>query len=326
MTSPKRFIILVNLGTPEEPSTAAVRSFLAEFLSDPAVIDFPAWLWKPILHGIILRSRPQRVADLYREIWTADGSPLEVDTRRIAAGLESLAGEGTAVRWAYRYGRPALASCIEEAAGFAAAEIVVVPLYAQRTSSSTGTVVDVTRSLARAAGIERRLRLEILEPDDPGFVRANVECLQRAIEGASWEPEHLLISFHGIPARYDRKERKRYSRDCQRSYEAIIEAIGWSPERATLAYQSKFGPERWLTPATAETLEELPRNGVHRLAVMTPGFLTEGLETIEEIGMRGRESFLAAGGTGFLRVPAVGDHPALLQSLLRLAVDRSSSP
>jgi ferrochelatase len=326
MMSPERFIILVNLGTPEEPSAAAVRSFLAEFLSDPAVIDFPAWLWKPILHGIILKSRPRRVAELYREIWTEVGSPLEVDTRRIAAGLEGLVGAGATVRWAYRYGQPSLASRIEEASGHVGAEVVVLPLYAQRTSSSTGTVVDEARSLARVDGIEERLRVEILAPDDPGFVRANVECLQRAMEEATWEPEHLLFSFHGIPARYDRREGGLYRRDCERSYEAIIEALGWSPGRATLAYQSKFGPERWLTPSTAEMLDRLPREGVRRLAVMTPGFLTEGLETMEEIGMRGMRAFLAAGGTEFLRIPAVGDHPALLQSLHRLAVDRPGSP
>ncbi len=344
-----RLVIPVNLGTPREPSPEAVRSFLAEFLSDPAVVDLPSWLWKPILHGIILKSRPQRVAALYGDIWTAEGSPLEVDTRRIAAGLQSLfdassdassdprsdassdAGSDprdaphTEVRWAYRYGRPSLASCLEEGLRSQDAEIVILPLYAQRTSSTTGTVVDEVRSLARGMDIDDRLRVALLEPDDRGYVEANAACFQRALRGESWAPEHLLISFHGIPARYDRREGEQYRRDCTRTTETILENLGWDPERATLCYQSKFGPERWLTPSTANLLKRLPAKGVRRLAVMTPGFLTEGLETIEEIGIQGRETFLAAGGTHFLRVPATGDHPAILESLVRLAAGGSDT-
>ena len=340
-----------------------MRSFLAEFLSDPAVIDFPSWLWKPILHGIILKRRPQRVAELYGDIWTAEGSPLEVDTRRIAAGLQSLFDAGsdagsdassdagsdargdassdarsdassdassdlrsdprTEVRWAYRYGQPSLASRLEEGSRSQYAEIVVLPLYAQHTSSTTGTVVDEVRSLARGMAIDDRLRVALLQPDDRGYVEANAACFQRALRGESWAPEHLLISFHGIPARYDRREGEQYSRDCTRTTETILESLGWDPERATLCYQSKFGPERWLTPSTANLLKRLPAKGVRRLAVMTPGFLTEGLETIEEIGIQGRETFLAAGGTHFLRVPATGDHPAILKSLVRLAAGGS---
>ena len=322
----RRLVIPINLGTPREPSAEAVRTFLAEFLSDPAVVDFPAWLWRPILHGIILKSRPRRVADLYREIWTVEGSPLEVGTRRIAARLGELLDPHTEVRWAYRYGRPSLASCLQEGRGFEGAEVVILPLYAQRTSSTTGTVVDEARAVANRLGFADRLRVALLAPEDRGYVEANAACLLAALQGESWEPQHLLLSFHGIPARYDRREGEQYSRDCARTAEAIIKNLGWEPERATLCYQSKFGPERWLTPATADLLERLPAKGVRRLAVMTPGFLTEGLETIEEIGIRGRESFLAAGGTHFLRVPTTSDHPAILESLVRLAaggLDRS---
>jgi ferrochelatase len=308
---------------------------LAEFLSDPAVVDFPSWLWKPILHGIILKSRPPRVAELYREIWTADGSPLEAGTKSIAAGLQGLfdarvcadsRGDSdsrseprTAVRWAYRYGRPSLASRLEKGKGLDCVEIVVLPLYAQHTSSTSGTVADEVRSLARGMEIDDRLRVALLEPGDRGYIEANAACFQRALAQEAWEPEHVLLSFHGIPARYDRREGEQYSQDCARTAEAILDDLGWDPDRATLCYQSKFGPERWLTPSTASLLETLPTTGVRRLAVMTPGFLTEGLETIEEIGIQGRETFLAAGGTHFLRVPAVGDHPAILQSLARLA-------
>lgn len=326
VTPHQRLVILVNLGTPREPTPEAVHPFLAEFLSDPAVVDFPSWLWKPILHGIILKNRPRRVAELYRRIWTPEGSPLEAETRRIAAGLASLVDVGTEVQWAYRYGQPSLASCLDAGARDQGAEIVVLPLYAQRTSSTTGTVIDEVRSLIRSQDLNDQLRVVHLEPDDRGYVDANAARFRQALQGGAWEPEHLLLSFHGIPARYDRREMEQYSKDCRCTADAITGTLGWKPERTTLCYQSKFGPERWLIPATADLLESLPGRGIHRVAVMTPGFLTEGLETIEEIGIQGREAFLAAGGTHFMRVPATGDHPAILESLARLAAggpDRS---
>jgi ferrochelatase len=296
-----RAVLLVNLGTTRAPEPAAVREFLAEFLSDPDVVDYPGWLWRPILSRI-LRSRPEKVAELYRTIWTEEGSPLVSGTELIAAILASLVPGGVSA--AYRYGAPSLR---ERAA--AAAPVVLVPLFPQRTCSTTGSI---ERAVEGLSGVEIRR----IAPDDPGYVEAMADRF-RETAGAEM-PEHLLVSFHGIPVRYDRRERGLYRADCERTFRALLKSIGWPEERATLAYQSRFGPEPWLKPATASVFSRLGRSGVKSLAVATPGFLTEGLETLEEIGIRGREAFLSAGGERFLRVPAVEAHPRFVASLAAL--------
>lgn len=311
----RRLLIPVNLGTPAAPTPEAVREFLGEFLADPDVIDVPAWLWKPILNRMILRRRPQRVAELYASIWTDEGSPLEVGTRRIAAGLQALVDESVEVRWAYRYGARSVTRRLAEWVRPETEEIIVVPLYAQRTSSTTGTVIEETRRVATQLGIADRVRFRFPDADDKGYVLANVDRCRQAIAAAEFEPEHLMLSFHGIPKRYDRREGRTYSSDCERSAAAIVEALNWDPDRATLCFQSKFGPEPWLQPTTAKLLAEMPARGVRRLAIMTPGFLTEGLETLEEIGSEGAEIFREAGGSDYLAVPTAQDHPALLATL-----------
>ena len=166
-----------------------------------------------------------------------------------------------------------------------------------------------------APGAPSRVRRALLAPDDAGFIEAQAARCEEAFTACGARPEHLVVSFHGIPARYDRREKGRYQADCRRTHDALLARLGWDPARATLAYQSRFGPERWLGPATAGTLVELPRRGVRSVAVVTPGFLTEGLETIEEIGGQGAESFRHAGGVAFVRVPAVSDHAAFVGAL-----------
>ena len=310
--------LVVNLGTPERPDADAVRSFLAEFLSDPDVVDYPGWFWQPILSGIILRRRPARVAELYRTIWSPEGSPLAVGTQRVADALAARLGAAAEVRVAYRYGRPALAAEIERGLVERDRAIYLVPLYAHRTSSATGTIMRLAARIAQeraAAGAPARVRRVLLAPDDPGFIAAQAARCEQAFAACGVRPEHLVVSFHGIPARYDRREKGRYQADCRRTHGALLARLAWDPARATLAYQSRFGPERWLGPATAATLEELPRRGVRSVAVVTPGFLTEGLETIEEIGGQGAESFRHAGGEAFVRVPAVSDQPEFVEAL-----------
>lgn len=302
--SAKRPVLLVNLGTAAAPTPEAVREFLHEFLSDPLVVDYPAWLWRPILRRI-LRSRPAKVAELYRSIWHDEGSPLDRGTRRIAASLAEATGREVAV--AYRYGAPSLRGALERVPR----GTLVVPLFPQRTSSTTGTIERVVEEVAP----ERSSVLRI-PPDDPGYVAAQAELVaEKASDGP---PEHLVVSFHGIPVRYDRSERGLYRRDCQATFEALLKRMSWPETRATLSFQSRFGPEPWLRPATAAVLERLGRRGVRSVAVATPGFLTEGLETAEEIGIRGRETFLEAGGTSFTRIPVVEAHPAFVESLVRL--------
>jgi ferrochelatase len=316
---PLPHLVLVNLGTPVAPHPPAVREFLDEFLSDPAVVDLPRWLWLPILRGMVLRSRPTRVAEQYESIWTAAGSPLRVATEQIVAGVRERAAERFHVSAAYRYGEPSLDTVMRALASESGGPIIVSPFFPQRTDATTGTAFRRAREAAERAGIAMRVVERLLHPADPGYVAAMASQWRRSLAGSDHDIEHLVISFHGIPLRYNRREGEIYVRDCETTTRAFLEAINWPRDRTTLAYQSKFGPEPWLTPATAGVLEQLPRRGVRSVAVMTPGFLTEGLETLEEIGIRGRASFLRAGGTHFTRIGSVEAEPAFLDALTALA-------
>ena len=312
-------VLLVNLGTTAAPTPDAVRTFLDEFLSDPAVVDLPAWLWQPILRTMVLRRRPARVAEQYEKIWTAEGSPLRVETERIARGVRAHAAGRFTVSTAYRYGEPSIDAEIRRLAGESDARIVVVPLFPQRTDATTGTAFRRAREAAARAGVGARLVERAIAPDDAGYVRAMAARWREALAAAPAPPEHLVLSYHGIPVRYDKRERGVYVADCEATTRAFLRAIDWPADRATHAYQSKFGPEPWLTPATADVLAALPSRGVRRVAVITPGFVTDGLETIEEIGIRGRESFTEEGGESLHRVGAVADHPEFIASLAALA-------
>lgn len=308
-------VIVVNLGTPARPEPDAVREFLAEFLSDPDVVDLPRWLWQPILRRIVLVRRPARVAALYREIWQADGSPLAVETRSIARELQRRVAGRAEVRIAFRYGSPSVAEELERELAGGERTIFLLPLFAHRTGSATGTILRLAAGIAAQNARPARVRRVLLPADDPGLIEAQAERCAAAFAAGGGPPEHLVVSFHGIPERYDRREGGIYRADCEVTTRALLATLGWEPGRATLAYQSRFGPGRWLSPATATLLARLPAQGVRSVAVVTPGFLTEGLETIEEIGVQGKALFLGAGGERFVRVPAVGDHPALVSSL-----------
>lgn len=312
-------LLLVNLGTPTAPTPEAVREFLEEFLSDPSVVDLPAWLWRPILRTMVLRRRPARVAHMYASIWHPEGSPLRVATERIVAALRVRARGHFTVSAAYRYGEPSLDSEMARLARDTTGSIVVVPLFPHRTDATTGTAFRRAREAAARAAIAGRVTERVIPADDAGFVAAMAAVWRDTIARPAAPPEHLVLSYHGIPVRYDRRERRMYTADCEATTRALLAALEWPAERATHAYQSKFGPEPWLTPATADVLAALPRRGVRRVAVVTPGFITDGLETLEEIGIRGRETFTEAGGESLLRVGAVEDHPAFIESLAGLA-------
>lgn len=313
-------LVLVNLGTPVSPTPDGVREFLEEFLGDPEVVDLPRWLWWPILHGMVLRSRPRRVAVQYRSIWTPDGSPLRVATERLADRVGAALGDRTRVSVAYRYGEPSLDTVMARlAVQGGEAPVVVVPLFPQETGATTGTAFDRARAAAQRAGLLGRYRPRLLPPADPGYIAALAARWQEASAHVPVPIEHLVVSFHGIPVRYNRREGERYTQHCRETTEALLAAIGWPAERSTLAFQSKFGPERWLTPATAAVLHDLPGRGIRHAAVIAPGFLTEGLETLEELAIRGAETFTEAGGVSLTYVPAVEDHPALVAALAALA-------
>jgi ferrochelatase len=313
-------LLLVNLGTPQEATAASVREFLGEFLSDSAVVDLPGWFWRPVLRLFVLRSRPERVAEAYRSIWTSNGSPLRVATERMVAAVQTHAGDALTVSAAYRYGEPSLDTAMQRLAATHDGPIVVVPLFPHRTEATTGTAFLRAREAAQRARVHHRLRERLIHPADLGFISALAARWLEALDAAEEPPEHLVVSFHGIPVRYNRREREQYTRDCEETTRAFLRAIDWPETHATLAYQSKFGPEPWLTPATADVINALPKRGIRRVGVITPGFLTEGLETLEEIGIRAREQFAANGGHMFVLAQAVEDHHALAASLVRLAL------
>jgi ferrochelatase len=311
-------LLLVNLGTPEAPTAESVREFLDEFLSDPAVVDIPAWIWRPILKTFVLRSRPARVAEAYEQVWTDEGSPLRVATNRMVKALRSRANDAFTVSSAYRYGSPSLHDEMHRLATETDGPVIVVPLFPQRTDATTGTAFWRAREAAASAGISDRYQEALVAPADGDYIAALAARWDATLATAPEKPEHLVISFHGIPTRYDRRERRQYTRDCEETAAAFLVTINWPTSRATITYQSRFGPEPWLTPATATVIEELARRGTRHVAVVTPGFLTHGLETLEEIGIRGRDSFIEAGGDHLVLVDTVEDHPRMIDSLIRL--------
>lgn len=309
--------LLVNLGTPEAPEPAAVRAFLDEFLSDPNVVDLPRWLWLPVLRGIILRRRPQRVARAYGEIWREEGSPLVLGTVALTHAVAEHTGGRVRVDWCLRYGKRSLAACLPEILRRAEGRVAVVPLFPHRTPPTTGTIFEEARRFAREAGAADRLAEVLIAPDDPGFVAAQADLFRRAISEAEREPEHLLLSYHSIPQRFSDRDNGQYVADCHRTTQALLLELGWPPERATTCFQSRFGPMKWVGPFVDELLEQMATGGCRTVALASPGFLTEGLETLEELGIRGRETFLSAGGASFISIPCVDGHPLLAASIAR---------
>ncbi|MDQ7005873.1 MAG: ferrochelatase [Acidobacteriota bacterium] len=320
-------VLLANLGTPTEPTPEAVATFLREFLSDPWVVDWPRWLWKPVLEGLVLRRRPPRVAALYRELWTDEGSPLLAGTQRLARALERRLERRATVRAVLRYGPENIEQQVRRHMAESSSPCVVLPLFAQRTGSTTGTIAGAAEAGASAA--PGRLCLARLAADDPDYVAALAATFEQAVAEKVAPPRHLLVSFHGVPVSHERRDGGIYARECRATFQALLERLAWPAERATLCFQSRFGPGKWLTPATEPQLVDLARRGVTRVALIAPGFLTEGLETLEELDLRAATAFRRAGGEDFLRVPALEDHPRLvagLETAVCRTLERAPSP
>jgi ferrochelatase len=287
-------ILLVNLGTPDAPTGEAVRRYLAEFLADPRVVELPRWLWLPILHGIVLRTRPAKSAEKYAKIWTPEGSPLAVHTRRQAELL--LQRLGRPVRYAMRYGNPPLSS-----AGDAD---LVIPLYPQYSGSATGTVFDALPG--------KRIIRDF--HDHPAYIEALAAVIERHWV-AHGRGERLVMSFHGLPQRaVDRGD--PYQKQCL----ATAELLGRRLNTGYLAtFQSRFGAARWLQPYTEPALVALAGGGVKRVDVVCPGFVSDCLETLEEIGIGARHAFMAAGGEALSLVPCLNEAPEWIDALAEIA-------
>jgi len=313
-------VLLVNLGTPTAPTAGAVRPYLAEFLGDPRVIDYPRWLWWPVLHGVILRVRPKRSAHAYARIWNERGSPLRYGSEALAAGLQDALDRqqpGTLrVALAMRYGEPSVAHAIGQLQREGVRRLLVLPLYPQYSATSTGSVIDAVADAFKDLRWPPELRIVNDYHDDPGHIDALATSIERWW-AANGRGEKLLLSFHGIPERYVRLG-DPYAEQCQRTAQLLRERLQLSEDELIVSFQSRVGRERWLHPYTDATVRQLAADGVRKLDVACPGFAVDCLETLEEIAMQNRDFFTAAGGEALRYIPALNDSVEQVDSLAAL--------
>jgi ferrochelatase len=321
-TPARAAVLLVNLGTPEAATPKAVREYLAEFLSDPRVIEYPRWLWQLVLHGVVLRVRPKRSAHAYASIWTDAGSPLRTHSEALAAALQRTLGDQCAgpvsVDLAMRYGRPALRERITALQAAGVRRLLLLPLYPQYSATSTGSVLDAMADTIKRLRWPPELRVINDYHDDAAHLDALADSVRRhwAVQGRG---QKLLLSFHGIPRRYVLGGDPYYCQ-CQATARLLRERLGLGAGEVLLTFQSRVGRERWLQPATDATLRALPAQGVKRIDVLCPGFAVDCLETLEEIALRGKADFLGAGGTVLHYIPALNSGDAQVRALAALAL------
>lgn len=315
-------ILLINLGTPEAPTSAALRPYLREFLSDRRVVETPRAIWWPILNGIILNVRPRKSAERYAAIWTPEGSPLTVHTARQTEWLRQALRTRTpvplVVEYAMRYGQPSVAAGLTRLREQGCDRVLAFPLYPQYAASSTGSALDaVYRAMLRTRNMPE-LRTVRHFHDHPGYI----DALRQSVE-SHWaehgRPDVLLMSFHGVPRR-TLELGDPYHSECQQTGLLLAEALGLGKEQFRITFQSRFGRAAWLTPSTAETLAALGRARTRRVDVICPGFVADCLETLEEIAMEGKATFLNAGGGEYRYIPALNERPLWISALTDLTL------
>ena len=319
--APRIGVLLVNLGTPDAPTPGAVRRYLAEFLSDTRIVDYPRAFWLPLLHGVILNVRPGKTAKAYRSIWREESneSPLRYFTRRQAELLQEKLGEDCVVEWAMRYGSPSVQQKIEALMNAGCDRIFVLPLYPQYSATTTGSVHDAVFAAVQKMRWQPALRTAPAYHDEPAYIAALADVTRTHLQSLDWAPERVVLSFHGLPQRFF-DEGDPYYCHCAKTARLLRDEMNWDETFAPLTFQSKFGPEKWLGPATDETLIELGRQNVEHIAVLTPGFVSDCIETLEEIGIMGEQSYMKAGGKNFSAIPCLNDSGAmasLLESIAR---------
>ncbi|MBV9931802.1 MAG: ferrochelatase [Alphaproteobacteria bacterium] len=313
---PKVGVLLVNLGTPNAPEPGSVRLYLREFLSDPRVVEIPQLVWQPILRGIVLTTRPRKSAHAYRQVWTDEGSPLAAITARQARALTGSWGDGVIVDHAMRYGKPAIKERIDWLKAQGCERILIAPLYPQYCAATTATANDEAFRHLRHLRWQPAVRTLPPYHDDPAYIAALAAQLEAGLAALDFTPEAILASFHGMPER-TLALGDPYHCHCQKTARLLSEATG---RALRVTFQSRFGRAKWLEPATDATLAALPGEGITRVALLAPGFAADCLETLEELAIRGRETFLAAGGTDFAYLPCLNDSPegmAMLRRILR---------
>ena len=314
-------VLLCNVGTPDAPTTSAVRRYLAEFLSDPRIVELPRILWLPILYGFILATRPRRSARAYAAIWTAEGSPLLTNSERLTAALEqSFAtkhGDDLIVALGMRYGKPSIASAFDQLLADDAKRVLVVPLYPQYAAATTASVYDAVLARCRKLRWIPELRFIADYHADERYI----DAVSRSITefwSKHGRSERLLLSFHGIPRDYFLAG-DPYHCQCQATARLVAERLGVELDAWAISFQSRIGPRRWLEPYTDDKLREWAGDGVKTVDVVCPGFSVDCLETLEEIAMGSAASFRAAGGTELRYIPALNDssaHVAVLEDVI----------
>ncbi|MBF2760494.1 MAG: ferrochelatase [Ectothiorhodospiraceae bacterium AqS1] len=321
---PKRIgVLITNLGTPDAPTAAATRRYLAEFLADPRVIEQPRWLWRIILHGIVLRIRPSRSARAYAEVWTEAGSPLLIHSKAIADGLERRWQERhpdqVAVALGMRYGKPSIPEALHRLRASGAGErIFALPLYPHYSGATVGSTFDRITDVLRRWRRTPAFRFVDHYHDHPLWIDAIAESIRKYhLQG---KPDRLLFSFHGLPRRYlDAGD--PYHCECHKSARLIAERLGLEADTWHVAFQSRVGKGEWLRPWTDEVLQGWGKEGVERVDVICPGFAADCLETLEEIALRGRDSFVSNGGGELRYIPALNADKSHIEALGRLVED-----
>ena len=313
-------LLFCNLGTPDAPTTSAVRRYLAEFLQDPRVVEVPRAVWLPILYGLILPFRPAKSAAKYASIWTKDGSPLRLWTEKQARLLQGWLGENghqVKVRYAMRYGNPSIASQLDALKAEGATRILILSAYPQYSGTTTASVIDSVNAWVSRARHVPELRFANRYHDDRGYLAALAGRIQR-YWSEHGKPDHFVMSFHGVPQR-TLQLGDPYHCECQKTGRLLAGWLSLQPGEYTVSFQSRFGKARWLQPYTEPTLKALGRKGAKRVDVACPGFTSDCLETLEEIAQEGRDAFLLAGGKVFHYIPCLNDDPAWIGALGSIA-------
>lgn len=322
-TVPRTGVLLINLGTPKSPTAAAVRSYLREFLSDRRVVEIPRALWKPILHGVILPTRPRQSAARYAAVWGKDGSPLQVYTARQAQLLKGVLGERLRmpilVEYAMRYGEPSVPTTLGRMKAAHVERLLVLPLYPQYAASTTAAAVDAVCGWLTRTRNQPELRIVKHFHDHPAYIKAVGDSV-RDFWRTRGRPDKLVMSFHGVP-RFTLDRGDPYHCECHKTARLLAEDLELPESAWQIAFQSRFGRAEWLKPYTADTVSELARKGTRRVDVVCPGFVADCLETLEEIALEAKALFLGAGGKEFNAIPCLNDRPGWIEALATIARD-----
>ena len=321
IAAPKVGVLLVNLGTPDAPTTSAVRRYLKEFLSDRRVVEIPRLVWWLILNGIVLNTRPSKSAHAYAQVWTPDGSPLAAITKAQAAALQERLGDAAMVRWGMRYGNPAIGAEIAALKAAGCERILFAPLYPQYSGATTATAMDALAACLAAMRWQPALRSMAPYYDDPAHIEALRADTAQQLKTLDFVPEVLLLSFHGMPERTLHLG-DPYHCHCRKTARLLSEALAgeFLDLRIEVSFQSRFGRAKWLEPATDTVIAAEGAKGTRRMAIAAPGFSADCLETLEELAIRGREQFEEVGGTQFAALACLNTSDsgmAMLEGLVR---------